>query len=80
MKKFSHAPYQDLLESVGGVTSENLFMVLGKVQDTFGYVPTEVVSDLAAKTGVAEARIYGALTCYGDFKVGLEADSQNEGN
>lgn len=67
--------YQNLVKRTGGATKENLFSLLGKVQDEFGYVPREVVRDLAAKTGVAEARIYGALTSYGDFKVQSEADS-----
>jgi len=65
--------YQKLLEKSGGVTKESLFIFLGKVQDTFGYVPREVVCDLAARTGVAEARLYGALTAYGDFEIGSEA-------
>jgi NADH:ubiquinone oxidoreductase subunit E len=54
-----------------------MFMFLGKVQDTIGYVPREVVCDLAARTGIAEARLYGALTSYGDFKIGWEAKGQN---
>jgi NADH:ubiquinone oxidoreductase subunit E len=49
-----------------------LFILLGKVQDAFGYVPAEVVRDLAARTGVAEARLYGALTSYGDFEIESE--------
>lgn len=66
--------YQKLLEKSGGVTRENLFVLLGEVQDTFGYVPREVVCDLAARTGVAEARIYGAVTSYRDFENGSEAN------
>ena len=73
MKQFKMQTYQKLVKDSGGVTKENLFSLLGKVQDEFGYVSREVVRDLAAKTGVAEARIYGALTSYGDFKIQLEA-------
>ena len=62
--------YENLVRASGGATSQDLFILLGKVQDTFGYVPREVICDLAARTGVSEARIYGALTCYRDFKVG----------
>lgn len=75
MAKFKMQTYQNLVKDSGGATKENLFSLLGKVQDTFGYVPREVVHDLAAKTGLAEARIYGALTSYGHFKIQLEADS-----
>jgi NADH:ubiquinone oxidoreductase subunit E len=74
MKTFNMQAYQDLIKDVGGLTVENLFMFLGKVQETFGYVPREVVRDISIKTGFSEARIYGALTSYRDFKVGLECD------
>jgi len=72
MQKFKMETYQNLVKDVGGVTAENLFMFLGKVQEAFGYVPREVVRDVAARTGFSETRIYGALTSYRDFKVRLE--------
>lgn len=75
MKEFKMDTYKKLLERTGGATRENLFGLLGGVQDTFGYVPREVVHDLAKTTGVSEARIYGALTSYRDFNVGFEGDS-----
>jgi len=74
MQKFKMETYQNLLKEAGGATAENLFMFLGKVQEAFGYVPREVVRDVAAKTGFSETRIYGALTSYRDFKVRLEGD------
>lgn len=74
MQKFKMNRYEKLLEHTGGVTKENLFSVLGKVQDTFGCVPRAVVCDLAARTGIAEARIYGALTSYRDFTVEFDRD------
>lgn len=74
MKKFEMEAYRNLVERSGGASSENLFTLLGKIQDTFGYVPREAVCDLAARTGFSEARIYGALVCYRDFIIRLEAD------
>lgn len=79
MKQFKTQTYQDLLKNAGRVTKENLFMFLGKVQDTFGHVPREVVCDLAARTGISEARLYGALTSYGDFEIGWKVKGQNAG-
>lgn len=76
MKEFNTEVYQKLLKRSGGATKENLFVLLGKVQDKFGYVPRAVVCDLAARTGVAEARIYGAVTSYADFKFRLEANGK----
>jgi len=78
MKQFKMQTYQNLIKRSGVVTKENLFNLLGKVQDEFGYVPREVVRDLASKTGLAEARIYGALTSYKDFKMTPQSDDQYE--
>ena len=78
MRKFKMQTYQNLIKNSGGATKENLFSLLGKVQDEFGYVPREVVRDLASRTGLAEARIYGALTSYKDFKVTSQLDEQDE--
>ena len=72
MKKFNMQTYQNLINEHSPVTSENLFVLVGKIQDTFGHVPTKTVHDLAARTGVAEARIYGALTSYKDFELRME--------
>lgn len=72
MKTFDIQTYQNLIKDVGCLTVENLFVFLGKVQETFGCVPREVVRDVAIKTGFSEARIYGALTSYRDFKVESE--------
>ncbi len=74
VKQFNMQIYQNLLNNSSGVTRENLFILLGAVQDTFGYVPREVIRDLAASTGVAEARLYGAVTSYGEFKIESEAN------
>ena len=74
MQKFEIKTYQNLVKGVGGITAENLFMFLGKVQEAFGYIPREVVRDVAIRTGFSETRIYGALTSYRDFKVRLECD------
>jgi len=74
MQQFKIETYRNLIKEVGGITPENLFMFLGRVQETFGCVPRDVVRDVAMKTGFSEARIYGALTSYRDFKIRLECD------
>jgi len=74
MQKFEIETYQNLVKDVGCINAENLFMFLGKVQEAFGYVPIEVVRDVAIRTGFSETRIYGALTSYRDFKVRLECN------
>lgn len=74
MREINIETYRNLIKQSGGVNAENLFIILGKVQDTFGYVSREIVSDLAMKTGSSETQIYGALTSYRDFKVRPEVD------
>lgn len=72
MKMFNMQTYQNLINEHSPVTKENLFVLVGNIQDTFGYIPIQAVHDLAKKTGVAEARIYGTLTSYKDFKLQME--------
>ncbi len=68
-KKFTIQRYQHLLEQTGGATRENLFEIVGKIEDTFGCVPEEVICDLALRTGLSKTQIYGALTSYKDFRI-----------
>jgi NADH:ubiquinone oxidoreductase subunit E len=74
MQKFEIEKYQKLVKDARCITAENLFVFLGKVQEAFGYVPREVIHDVAVRTGLSETRIFGALTSYRDFKVQLECD------
>ncbi len=73
MKAFDIEAYHELLGRADPIAPEDLFLVIGKVQDTFGSVPRSVVQDLAARSGLGEARIWGALTAYPGFKVTEEA-------
>ena len=74
MKQFDRQTYENLIKQTGEVRAENLFVFLGKVQDVFGYVPKEVVCDVATRTGFSETRIYGALTSYRHFNVRSKGD------
>jgi len=63
----------DEYEKIAGrnspVAVEDLFILLGKVHDAFGFIPRQVVEDLAERSGVPAARIFGALTAYKDLHV-----------
>jgi NADH:ubiquinone oxidoreductase subunit E len=74
MNKSETKAYKNILKHAGDANKENLFMLLGQVQDALGYVPTDVICDIATRTGVSQARIYGALTSYGDFVVEQETE------
>jgi NADH:ubiquinone oxidoreductase subunit E len=71
VKTFDMQSYRTLVQRNGGARQENLFMLLGAVQDEFGCVPREVIRDLATRTGISQTRIYGALTAYRGFRVQL---------
>ena len=47
----------------------NLIMVLHRVQQTYGYMPREIVLELADLLGVPLAKIYGVITFYNFFKL-----------
>lgn len=47
----------------------NLIMVLHRVQQTYGYMPREIVLELAELLGVPLAKIYGVITFYNFFKL-----------
>ena len=47
----------------------NLIMVLHRVQQEYGYVPREVVFEVAERLDVPLAKIYGVLTFYHLFKL-----------
>ena len=47
----------------------NLIMVLQKVQEHFGYIPREIVFEVADLLDVPIAKIYGVITFYHLFKL-----------
>ncbi len=46
----------------------NLITILQKTQDKLGFLPEEAISHIAKKTGIQEAKIYGVVTFYKQFK------------
>lgn len=47
----------------------NLIMVLHRIQQTYGYMPREVILELADLLEVPLAKIYGVITFYNFFKL-----------
>ena len=47
----------------------NLIMVLHQVQQTYGYIPREVVIEVSQLLNVPLAKIYGVVTFYNFFKL-----------
>jgi len=69
MNRFNSQSYQHLLEQSRSITKENLFWFFCKIQDTFGYIPQKAIFDLAERTSMPVAHIYGAITAYPQFKI-----------
>lgn len=46
----------------------SLIMILHKTQETFGYISRPAAEQLARRTGIPLARIYGVITFYHFFK------------
>jgi NADH-quinone oxidoreductase subunit E len=47
----------------------NLIMVLHRIQQTYGYMPREIILELADLLEVPLAKIYGVITFYNFFKL-----------
>jgi len=57
---------------IAGLTREqrlgSVLPVLQRVQREFGYIPQQVLPEVARSLGVAEAHVYGVATFYSQFK------------
>ncbi|MBR3597082.1 MAG: NADH-quinone oxidoreductase subunit NuoE [Clostridia bacterium] len=48
---------------------DNLITVLQKAQDIYGYLPTDVLYEIAEKTGNSPAKVLGVATFYTQFRL-----------
>ncbi|MDR0853793.1 MAG: NAD(P)H-dependent oxidoreductase subunit E [Clostridiales Family XIII bacterium] len=70
------ATYQDkdypelapVLDKYAG-TRGSLITILQKAQDTYGYLSTDVIGYISARTGETPAKIYGVATFYTQFRL-----------
>lgn len=53
----------------GRAHPEEVFRILGEIQDSTGHIPEDAIKALAASSGIPEARLYGLATAYPAFKV-----------
>ena len=56
-----------LLESVGSATEDKLIPILQKIQETYGYLPSDVLKEVSRRTGILTSRMYGVVTFYEQF-------------
>lgn len=60
--------FQKHLED-GKAHPEEIFRILGEIQDSMGHISTDAIEALAVSSGIPKARLYGLATAYPSFKV-----------
>ncbi len=59
---------QDILKNAPQ-NGDNLITVLQKAQDIYGYLPVDVLYEIAEKTGNSPAKVMGVATFYTQFRL-----------
>ena len=57
----------EICDSIGKVTSDSLIPILQQVQQTYGYLPPEVLMAVSKHTQIPASQIYGVATFYEQF-------------
>ena len=60
-------PAMEICESMGRITSDSLIPILQQIQDAYGYLPAEILSEVSKKTGLNANQMYGVATFYEQF-------------
>lgn len=59
---------KDILENAS-CKGDNLITILQKAQDIYGYLPTDVLYEIAEKTNNSPAKVMGVATFYTQFRL-----------
>ncbi len=62
-------PYRDLLRKFGPLEQDDVFRVLGAIQDAYGCIPREILQDVSERLHRPLAELYGAVTAYPGFRL-----------
>lgn len=60
-------PAVTILRETGAVRSDDLIPLLQKIQDTYGYLPQEVLFEVGRQTDIPVSQMYGVATFYEQF-------------
>lgn len=58
----------EIIDSIG-VDKTNVIAIMQAIQEEYRYLPQEVLSYVALKLGISEAKIYGVATFYENFSL-----------
>ena len=61
------APALGIVDEMAPVTSSHIIPLLQRIQDAYGYLPRDVILEVAERTGLPASRIYGVATFYAQF-------------
>ncbi|MDR4507608.1 MAG: NADH-quinone oxidoreductase subunit NuoE [Candidatus Brocadiaceae bacterium] len=59
--------FRSIIAKYSDTTLSELVPVLQSLQDSYGYLPMEVLEELSASTGIPLSKIYGVVTFYAQF-------------
>ena len=60
-------PLDEILSSMGSTSADSLIPALQRIQEEYGYLPSEILFELSNRTGIPASRIYGVATFYEQF-------------
>ena len=58
---------ENILSTFGEVSDGDLIPILQRIQESYGYLPEDVLLALSKRTGISASRIYGVTTFYEQF-------------
>jgi NADH-quinone oxidoreductase subunit E len=62
-------PALKIIEELSPITEGAIIPLLQRLQDVYGYLPQDVVLDVARRTGLPSSRVYGVATFYAQFRL-----------
>lgn len=56
-----------ILSSISEISSSDLIPILQEIQNSYGYLPVDVLKEMSRRTGIPASQIYGVATFYEQF-------------
>ncbi len=57
----------EILSAMVEIGSSDLIPILQKIQNSYGYLPVDVLKEMSRRTGISASSIYGVATFYEQF-------------
>lgn len=67
MSSVDLSPALTVLENMSPVDHGHMIPLLQGIQDTYGYLPREVLLEVSKRTGIPASHLYGVATFYAQF-------------